>query len=313
MTTSPPNRPFRFGLILDTTSGSRDRLREVIDQAEAAGVDILLATDHLGHWAPLPLLLVAAELSSLRVGTFVLNNDIRRPTVLAQELATVDSLTGGRLEVGLGAGWDEREYTAAGIPFEAPPIRLGRLESSIRLIRQALSEGRIDHEADAAYSAIHQTGLPTAIQRPHPPILIGGGGPRLLRFAAREADIVAINPRSLPAGGLDSADLVESAVDRKLSWIREAAGDRLASIELNILLYEVDPDFHRRSGPPPERVRGISEEEFPRSPHYLAGDEEEMIETLIERRERWGFSYISMRPHHLSAIQGVVSRLAGAR
>ncbi len=311
MTTPPQARPFRFGLIMDTTSGSRDRLREVIEQAEAAGIEVLLATDHLGHWAPLPLLLMAAEQSSLRVGTFVLNNDLRRPTVLAQELATVDSLTGGRLEIGLGAGWDEREYAAAGIPFEPPPVRLERMKTSVQLIKQALSEGRIEHEADHVYPAIHQEALPMAIQRPHPPILIGGGGPRLLGFAAREADIVAINPRSLPGGGLDSEDLVESAVDRKIGWIRDAAGARMASIELNILLYEVDSEFYRRSGPPPQRVRGISEEEFPRSPHYLAGDEEQMVEALIERKERWGFSYISMRPHHLAAIEGVVRRLAG--
>jgi probable F420-dependent oxidoreductase len=310
MSEHPPLPPFRFGLIVDTTSGTRERLREVVHQAESAGINVLLATDHLGHWAALPLLLVAAEMSSLRVGTFVLNNDLRLPTVLAQELATVDALTGGRLEIGLGAGWDAREYAAAGIPFDAPSVRLGRMETSVRLIKQALCDGRIDHEPNDAYPAIHQDGIPMATQRPHPPILVGGGGPRLLRFAAREADIIAINPRSLPAGGLDSGDLVETAVDRKVRWIRQAAAERIGSIEMNILLYEVDPDYYRRSGPPPARVRGISEEDLPRSPHYLAGDEEQMIETLIERRERWGISYISMRPHHLASMGNVVSRLA---
>jgi alkanesulfonate monooxygenase SsuD/methylene tetrahydromethanopterin reductase-like flavin-dependent oxidoreductase (luciferase family) len=127
--------------------------------------------------------------------------------VLAQELATVDAMTDGRLEIGIGAGWNRPEFEAAGIPFDPPADRVRRMRATFRMLRQALSEGRIDHEADAAYPAIHQADLPTSVQRPHPPFMIGGGGPKLLSFAAREAEIIGIDPRSLPDGGGDSTDI----------------------------------------------------------------------------------------------------------
>ena len=307
----PERRPFRFGVALDGDEGRRDRVVETARRAEAAGVDVLLASDHLGNWAALPRLQAAAEATGLRIGTLVLNNDLRHPPVLAQDLAAVDAMTDGRLEIGIGAGWNRPEYEAAGVTFDPPPDRLRRMEASLRMIRQALSEGRIDHEADAAYPAIHLEGLPTSVQRPHPPILVGGGGPKLLAFAAREADIIGIDPRSLPEGGGDPSDITGAAVDRKVSWIRDAAGDRWAQLEINIALWEVDPDFHTRSGPPPPRARGISEEELLLSPHYLVGDTDEMVETLLARRERWGASYITLPARALDILAPVIARLSG--
>lgn len=307
---APEQRPFRFGVQLDGSMGRREDVVEAARRAEAAGVNVLLATDHLGAWAAMPRLQAAAEATSLRIGTLVLNNDLRHPTVLAQDLATLDAMTDGRLEIGLGAGWNRPEYEAAGLSFDPPAERLRRMEASVRMIRQALSEGRIDHEADAAYPAIHQEDLPTSVQRPHPPFLIGGGGPKLLAFAAREAQIIGIDPRSLPGGGGDPEDKTGAAVDRKIGWIREAAGDRWAELEINIALWEVDPDYRRRSGPPPPRARGITEEEFPLSPHYLFGDTEEMVETLLARRERWGISYIILPTRALETLEPVISRLA---
>ena len=275
-------------------------------------MDILHASDHLGNWGAFARLQVAAEATSLRIGTLVLNNDLRHPTVLAQELATLDAMTDGRLEIGLGAGWNRPEYEAAGLRFDPPRDRLRRMQASLRMIRQALQDGRIDHEPDDAYPAIHQSGLPTSVQRPHPPFLVGGGGPKLLAFAAREADIIGIDPRSLPGGGGDPTDITGAAIERKVRWIREAAGDRWADLEINIAIWEVDPAFHTRGGSPPPRARGISEAEMPLSPHYLVGDVEQMVETLIERRERLGISYIVLRPDHLDAIPEVVARLAGS-
>ena len=280
--------------------------------AEAAGVEILLGTDHLGRWATLPLLQAAAEATSLRIGTFVLNNDLRHPTVLAQELATLDMVTDGRLEIGLGAGWNREEYEAAGLTFDPPRRRVDRMEASVRMLKQAMSVGRIKHEGDEAYPAVHQAGLPTSVQQPHPPIMVGGGGPRVLRFAAREADIVAIDPRSLPQGGTDPDDLTEAAVDRKIGWIREAAEYRWPELEINIGLFDADPEFRTRSGPPPPRNRAIGEDELPQSPHYLVGDTQEMIDTLRARRERWGISYIALRRSHLDLIGPVVAQLAGS-
>jgi probable F420-dependent oxidoreductase len=307
----PERRPFRFGLALDSDEGRRDRVIEAARRAEAAGVNVLLASDHLGNWAALPRLQLAAEVTGLRVGTLVLNNDLRHPPVLAQDLATVDALTDGRLEIGIGAGWNRPEYEAAGLTFDTPAERLRRMRASMRMVKQALSEGRIDHEADEAYPAIHQDGLPTSVQRPHPPFLVGGGGPKLLAFAAREADIIGIDPRSLPGGGGDPADITGAAVDRKIGWIREAAGDRWAQLEINIALWQVDPDFHTRSGPPPPRARGISEEELLLSPHYLVGDTDEMVDTLLARRERWGASYITLPEGALDILEPVIARLAG--
>ena len=310
VTNPPERRPFRFGLILDSRGATRDGVVELARQAEVAGIDVLLGTDHLGRWATLPLLQAAAEATSIRIGSFVLNNDLRHPTVLAQELTTIDAITGGRLEIGIGAGWNRTEYEAAGLSFDPAGMRVGRMQASLRMLKQAMREGRIDHPADEAYPAIHQQDLPMSVQRPHPPLMVGGGGPLVLRFAAREAHIVGIDPRSLPAGGADPADVTEAAVDRKIGWIREAAADRWAQIEINIALFEVDPEFHSRSGAPPKRSRAISEADVAGSPHYLTGDAEEMIETLLARRERWGISYIALRPQHLPVMGPVLARLA---
>ncbi len=297
-----------------TLAGSTGTRAEVVDiarRAGAAGASVLLATDHLGRWGALPRLLTAADATDLRIGTLVLNNDLRHPPVLAQELATVDAMTDGRLEIGIGAGWNRPEYEAAGLRFDPPAERLHRMKAALRMIRQALSEGRINHEADDAYPAIHQDELPMSVQRPHPPFLVGGGGPKLLAFAAREANIVGIDPRSLPGGGGDPDDITGDAVARKVGWIREAAGDRWPELEINVAVWQVDPDFHRRRGPPALRARNISEEEFPKSPHYLVGDPEEMVETLLARRERWGISYITLAAADLPVLEPVIARLTG--
>jgi probable F420-dependent oxidoreductase len=291
------------------TVGGRDEVLEIARRAEAAGASVLLAFDHLGAWAALPRLLAAAQVTGLRIGTLVLNNELRHPTVLAQELATIDSMTDGRLEIGLGAGWNRGEMEAAGLPFDPPAARLARMRASLTMLRQALSEGRIDHEADDAYPAIHQSDLPTSVQRPHPPFLIGGGGPRLLRYAAREANIIGIDPRSKPDGGLDLDDITGAAVERKIGWIREAAGERWAELEISIAIWETDRTFHTRSGPRPPRARGISEEEMPHSPHYLVGETDEMVETLLARRERLGISYLTLDATQLPEFEPIMARL----
>lgn len=310
MTTRPERRPFRFGLALDAGQGDHRRVVDVAKRAEAAGIAVLLASDHLGSWAALARLQAAAAVTGLRIGTLVLNNDLRHPPVLAQELATVDAMTGGRLEIGIGAGWNRPEYEDAGLAFDPPAQRLARMRASVSMLRQAMRDGRIEHAGDEAYAAVHQEGLPTSVQRPHPPILVGGGGPRLLAYAAREADIVGLDPRSLPNGGSDPGDATEAAIDRKVRWIREAAGARWGELELNIALFDVDPDFHRRTGTAPARRGNLTEDEVGRSPHYLVGDTDEMVDALLARRERWGLSYVAFRPEHLPTMGPVMERLA---
>jgi probable F420-dependent oxidoreductase len=308
--TAPEQRPFRFGVTLPGSVGSHEEVLEIARRAEAAGASVLLATDHLGSWGAIPRLVAAAQATSLRIGTLVLNNEFRHPAVLAQELATVDAMTDGRLEVGIGAGWNRPEFEAAGIPFDPPRDRVRRMKASFWMLRQALGEGRIDHEADDAYPAIHQADLPRSVQRPHPPFMVGGGGPKMLAFAAQHAEIIGIDPRSLPQGGGDPSDVTASAVDRKVGWIREAAGDRWDELEISILVWEVDPEYHTRSVAPPPRRHGISEEELPHSPHFLVGDTEEMVEALLARRERWGISYITLAAETLDACEPVMRRLS---
>jgi len=309
--TSPAERPFRFGVFLPGHVGGRDEVLDVARRAEWAGASVLLATDHLGQWGALTRLVAAAQATSLRIGTLVLNNELRHPTVLAQELATVDAMTDGRLEVGIGAGWNRPEMEEAGMPFDPAGDRVRRMKASFRMLRQAMSEGRIDHEADAAYPAIHQVDLPISVQRPHPPFMIGGGGPKMLAFAARNAEIVGLDPRALPEGRPDPTDVTAERIDTKVGWIREAAGDRLEELEISILVWQVDPEFHTRTGPPPPRRHGISEEELPKSPHFLIGDTEEMVEALLARRERWGISYICLPAAALEVCAPVIVRLAG--
>ena len=308
---TPEERPFRFGLMIDNRHATHDSVLALARRAEAAGISVLLGTDHLGRWSSLPLLQAAAAVTGLRIGTFVLNNDLRQPVVLAQDLATIDLVTDGRLEIGLGAGWASAEYEAAGIPFDAPGLRMARMEQAVEILKQALRDGRIDTPATPVYPSMRLDPVPRSVQRPHPPVLVGGGGPRLLRFAAREADIVALNPRSRPAGGLETADVGEADVDRKIGWVREAAGERWARLEINVILFGVDPEYRVRRGPPPARSHRIREQELPRSPHYLTGDADEMSEQLLARRERWGISYVAMRPEHLESAGEVVRRLAG--
>ena len=311
--TPPERRPFRFGLTVPTGDASTDGLRELTARAEAAGIAVLLGSDHLGRWGALPMLQAAAQWSNLRIGTLVLNNDLRHPAVLAQELATIDLMTDGRLEIGIGAGWNRPEYEAAGMSFDAPRERIARMRATVAMLKLAMRDGVIDHAGDDAYPAIYQTGLPPSLQRPHPPILVGGGGPKLLAYAAREADIIGLDPRSLPGGGQDLSDVTEAAIDRKIGWIREAAGDRWATHEINIAIYSVEsgPDGGRTPGGPSDD-RGLDAGEWARSPHNLVGDTGRMVEMLLERRERWGISYVVIGPDHLGAMRPVIARLAGA-
>lgn len=307
----PESRPFRFGLMLDTRNATHQDALELARRAEATGFSILLGTDHLGRWAALPLLQAVADATRLRIGTYVLNNDLRHPLLLAQELATIDLVTDGRLEIGIGAGWAEAEYEAAGIPFDPAPGRVSRLEASVRILKQALADGRVHRDADEAYPAMHLEPMRRSVQRPHPPVLVGGARRRLLSFAAREASIVAIDPRHRQDGGQDGTDMTAAAIDRKIGWVREAAGNRWAELEINIIVFDVEPGDDRRTGPPPPRPVGLSERDVNGSPHLLTGSVEEMAEQLLACRERWGISYFAMRPAHLEAAAKVVERLAG--
>src|SRR5712691_12906059 len=240
-----PRRAFRFGVAC-AWGDSRHDWREKARKAEQLGYATFLVPDHLqDHFAPVPALLAAAEATTtIRIGSHVFANDFRHPVMLAKEAATLDLLSDGRFELGLGAGWLRAEYDQAGLAFAPPGVRVGRLEEAIRLIKQLLSGGHTTFTG-THYTVTDLPGLPSPylsgllkpVQQPHPPILMGGGGPRLLALAAREADIVSIVLRSRTDGsGLDRTDFAAASMARKVRQVQAAAGERWTALELSTLL-----------------------------------------------------------------------------
>ena len=295
-------------------AASRAEWLALARRAETLGYAILVVPDHFRNaLATGPALLAAAEATTtLRVGSLVFDNDFRHPTILAKEAASLDVLTGGRFEMGLGAGWMRSEYDEAGIAFDPPGLRVGRLEEAVRIVKGLFADEPL-HFAGRYYHVNGLTGLPRPVQRPHPPLVIGGGGRRVLSLAAREADIVGFAPRAKVDGsGLDRADITAAAVDQKVVWVREAAGDRFASLELNLLVQAVSvtderapaiDKLARRFEATPDVVES--------SPFVFVGSVDWISETLRERRERYGISYWVVFEVAMEAFAPVVARLRG--
>jgi probable F420-dependent oxidoreductase len=307
-------RQFRFGVVCKEAP-SRAAWLALVRRAEALGYAIVLLADHLlppYDFAPLAALAVAAEAApSLRVGATVFANDYRHPALLAKEAATLDVLTEGRFEFGLGAGWWKAEYDGLGVAFDPPAVRVARLEEGLAVVKALWGEGPVTF-AGAHYRIEGLEGRPKPVQRPHPPVFVGGGGRRLLALAGREADIVGIVPRALPGGGLDWNESSDEAVARKVGWVRAAAGARFDRLELAALLQYVavgnpaetaEAEAAALLGMPAERVAG--------SPECLIGSLEQAVERLQEWRERHGISYLSVHQKDLDALAPVVARLAG--
>jgi probable F420-dependent oxidoreductase len=282
---------------------------------EDLGFSTVTVSDHFGEQlGPIAALVTMAEATStLRLAPLVLCNDYRHPVVIAKEVATMDLLSEGRLEVGLGAGWRISDYEVSGIPFDPPGVRIDRLGESIHLLK-ALWSGEPVHHEGRHFRVEGMAGFPLPVQRPHPPLIVGGGGRRVLSLAAREADIVGIIP-SLTAGKVDAStgrEATPEATDQKLAWIREAAGDRFGDIELQVRLEvalvtdDPDPYFEALSGSfglTPDQARGC--------PYALCGPVEAMVDQLVERRERWGLSYVGIPFEAVEAMAPVVAKLAG--
>ena len=316
-------RPFRFGAFaIDTSSRS-----EWVDQAlrvESQGYSTLVMGEHIswGGLAPLLALSVAAEATtSLRVGTHALTNDLRHPALLAQEATTLDLLSGGRLELGLGAGWMRADYDTIGLPFDPPGVRVSRLEEAVHLIKRLFRDESVSFSGD--HCKVEDLSLdPKPVQLPHPPIFLSGGGRRMLSVAAREANIVGIDPVSTPAGKKDIATTTAQAIDRQISWVREAAGDRLEEIELHNSVWNVVVTEDRQRGAE-EVARWLGEvpdtifsnlysdtEQILQSPYFLIGTVDHIVEELQARRERFGISYITVFPGLADTFSPVVARLA---
>ena len=307
-------RPFRFGVTAPTPTAGTDWIARA-RRVEQLGYSILVVPDHFrDHLAPVPALTAAALATTrLRVGSLVFSNDFRHPAVLARDAATIDVLSGGRFELGLGAGWLREEYDQTGIPFDAPGTRIERLEEAVPIIKGLLAGERVTF-AGRHYTIADLEGRPTPVQRPHPPIAIGGGGRRTLTLAAREATIVGLVPRARRDGsGLDLADLSDAATRQKLEWVRAAAGDGFDSLEINALIQAVAVTDQRTAAADQLAARfKASRDVVLETPYVLVGSVEEICATLCERRERWGISYLTVFERDMEAFAPVVARLAGA-
>ena len=306
-------RPFRFGVTAPTPSGGTDlagRARRV----EQLGYSMLVVPDHFrDHLAPVPALTAAALATTrLRVGSLVFSNDFRHPAVLAKEAATIDVLSGGRFELGLGAGWLREEYDQTGIRFDAPGTRVGRLEEAVTIIKGLLAGERVTF-AGRHYAIAHLEGRPIPVQRPHPPIAIGGGGRRTLTLAARQASIVGLVPRARRDGsGLDLNDLSDAATREKLEWVRSAAGARFDSLEINALIQAVAVADQRMAAADQLASRfKVGRDVVLETAYVAVGTIDEICETLRQRRERHGISYLTVFERDMEAFAPVVARLAG--
>ncbi len=307
-------KPFRFGVNV-WRAGSRAEWAAKARKIEDLGYSTLTVPDHLADlFAPMPALVSAADATTrLRVGTNVLNNDLRHPVVMAREAATVDLLTGGRFQLGMGAGHMKSEYDEAGLPFDAGGTRVERLAEAVTIVKGLLAGEQVTFTG-RHYRVTGHTIHPRPVQRPHPPILIGGNGRRLLTLAAQEADIVGFSGITFREGGTapDVSGWKVAGVDERVQLVRDAAGDRYDRLELSALVQRVIVTDDRRQAAEElaRRWTQLSPEEILQSPYVLIGSVDQLVEDLQARRERWGISYYVVFEPYIEAFAPVVATLA---
>jgi probable F420-dependent oxidoreductase len=317
-------RPFRFGTT-DISPASRAEWAAYARKVEELGYSTLVMGDHFsfGGLGPLAALMAAADATTtLRLGSMVFANDFRNPVLLAQEAATIDLFSDGRFEFGLGSGWLRDDYVAVGLPFDPPATRIQRLAEAIPLIKQLFGDTPVTF-AGNYYRVEHLNLMPKSKQRPHPPILIGGGGRRVLTLAGQAADIVSIDPKGTAAGTKDIATSTADAVLEQVAWVRAAAGTRFDDLELHSLLLMVRVSDNRHHAAeqmaaelatfPATWVSNavLSPEQILASPHFLVGTVDQMVADLQMRRERYGISYITVFGDDIDTFSPVVARLVG--
>jgi len=308
-------RPFRFGINV-RTAGSAAEWADKARKVERLGYSVLLVPDHLAELlAPFPALAAAAAATTrLRVGTGVLNNDLRHPLLTAREAATLDVLSDGRLELGIGAGHMQSEYAQMGLAFDAGATRVERLAEAVVIVKRLL-EGEAVSFAGRHYRVTAHTLHPRPIQRPRPPLFIGGNAPRLLAVAAREADIVGLTGIAFRRGGAqpDVSDFRVAAVDERVRLLRETAAGRFEQLELNALVQRVivTDDRHKAAQELTARWPHLTADDLLASPYVLLGTVDQLVDNLRARRDRWGISYVMTHEPFMDALAPVVARLAG--
>jgi probable F420-dependent oxidoreductase len=305
---------FRFALQA-SGAASPAAWRELARRAEDLGYSTLYVPDHLDdQWAPMLALTVAVEATTtLRVGTLVLDNDFRHPVVLAKEAATLDVISGGRFELGMGAGWASADYQTSGIVQDPPAVRVARLAESLHIMRAMWRDGSATF-AGEHYDVAGAPGMPTPVTPGGPPLVVGGGSRRVLSLAGTFADIASIVP-SLRAGYVGREVAAESVVEKyteRVRWVREAAGDRADDIELQCWTATVqvvpNPDEVAASLAP---LFGLTSEELREAPVALIGSAPEIVDTLRKRREVLGFSNIVVHEPEIDSLAPVIAELAG--
>jgi probable F420-dependent oxidoreductase len=306
--------PFRFAVQV-SQAASTDAWKALARKSEDLGYSTLYVPDHLDdQWAPLIALTVAAEATTtMRVGTLVLDNDFRHPVVLAKEAATLDVVTGGRFELGMGAGWMRTDYDESGIPMEPPAVRIAKLAESLDIMRAMWRDGQATFDGD--YYQVHGAkGTPSPTTPGGPPLVIGGGSKRIVTLAGRCADIVSIVP-SLAAGAVGTEMAAEAVVEKytdRVAWAKDAAGDRADQLEFQCwtAAVQVVPNaaevFDGLAA-----MFGLTPAQLRAAPLVLVGSVEEIIETLQARREALGFSYIVVHEAEMEALGPVIAHLAG--
>lgn len=310
-------RPLRFGVINEQMLPPDAWLAQA-RHIEQLGYDTLLIRDHLvrepfgDQYAPLIALMAAAMATDrLKVGTLVLDNDFHHPAFLAKELATLAVFSGGRLEVGLGAGWLTEEYRQAGIDFDRAGVRIERLAEAIPIIKRLLDGEPVSH-AGKHYQLDGLSGVPMPAQRPR--LLLGGGKPKMLRLAGREADIVSLLTSSVASGALEARldEVRPDTVRRKIGWIQEGAGERFPEIELNMIPSLVITDDRERGAQQLAQQRGwdgLPVAEILPLPSVLIGNADEIAAGIQERFSEYGISYWVVSDEDYQAFAPVVSLL----
>jgi probable F420-dependent oxidoreductase len=307
-------RRFRFGVDLQQALEGRSWL-DSVREVESLGYSTLFVPDHFdeGIGPITAIATAAAATSTINVGTLVLDCDFRHPAVLARELASVDLLSEGRLEVGLGAGWKRLDYDRSGIPMDSPKVRVDRMIEHTQVLRGLFAPGPFTF-AGTHYTITELDGTPKPYRPGGPPFLIGGGARRVLRFAGGAVDIVGVNA-SIHSGEIDSAaaqDSLPQRIDEKIGWVREGAGDRFDDLELNAWLAVAEVTETTKEVA--EGVAALFEtdvESVLSSPLTLIGSASEIEERLSERRDRWGYSYVVIPADKARDFAPIVARLTG--
>jgi probable F420-dependent oxidoreductase len=304
---SAPRR-IRVGLQVYTDDVAE--LRSLASRAEAIGVDSILLGDHVDEgFAPLPVLAALAEATeTIRLGTLVLNNDLHHPVTLAQQATTLDHLSGGRFEIGLGAGHTWQEYEAMGLRFDPPAQRKERLCESIEILRPLLRGEAVTFRG--SHWSVHEARVRASQQSPLP-LLVAGNGSRLLAHAARHADIIGLSGfgRTLADGQRHEVRWSPERLDAQIAFIRAEAGDRWPDLELNALVQRVDitPDRRAAAEELAGRIEGLTVDDALAAPFVALGTPAQIAEQWTAARERWGITYFAVRS--LEAIEPVMDLL----